>query len=181
MYQLFARNVFNDERVANSEDIFIEIRFAELYQDKFYDLLSGEKRECFLRESQKGEVQIRAAPVKCDDGKIRAYPIGSVHVRTEKELLAVIADGISSRNVGNSTLHDKSSRSHAFLEFEIVNTELVNARKELIEVQADITLTQLMMDTPSMSALIKRHGGRELVIFFLFFEARMYIESVDMI
>eukprot|EP01083_Nonionella_stella_P092615 259308_1 len=155
MYQLFARNLLNDKRVQDPEDVFVEIRFCELYQGKVYDLLSQEKRECFVRESQNGVVHIRAEPVKCDDGKIRAYPISYKHVQAEDELLSVIANGIASRNVGNSTLHDKSSRSHAFLEFELVSSELMKERDKLIEVEADELLIELLLDSFGAMAAAK--------------------------
>eukprot|EP01084_Bolivina_argentea_P273276 465452_1 len=155
MYQLFSRQLF-DRLVHTSSDIFIEIRFCELYQGKVYDLLSGDKRECFVREDINGVVHIRAEPVKCDDGKIRAYPINNVHVQTEDELLKVIISGISSRNVGNSTLHDKSSRSHAFLEFEIVSTELTNERKKLVEIEASILQLDMIMDSTGQKKLLEK-------------------------
>eukprot|EP01083_Nonionella_stella_P202091 738649_1 len=130
MYQLFARNIFNDKRIKDTKDVFVEIRFTELYQGKIFDLLSSNKRECFARECEDGVVQIRSDPVVCEDGKIRAFPISHAHVQAEDELLEVIANGIASCNVGNSSLHDKSSRSHAFLEFKLVSTELMNERKK---------------------------------------------------
>eukprot|EP01084_Bolivina_argentea_P303137 523303_1 len=146
MYQLFSKQLF-DKVIHTESDIFLEIRFCELYQGNVYDLLSEDKRERFLREDMDGEVHIRAEPVKCDDGKIRAYPISNVHVQTENELLKVICKGIASRNVGKSTLHDKSSRSHAFLEFEIVSTEFINERNKLIDIEADILQIQIIMDS----------------------------------
>ena len=147
MYQLFARHVLNDTRIKDKKDIFIEIRFTELYQSKIRDLLSEDKAECFVRENSEGVINLRAQPKVCEDNKIRAYPITGVRVQTEEELLAVIADGVSSRNVGNSTLHDKSSRSHAFLEFELVSTELIEERNKMVEKEADILKLQIMIDS----------------------------------
>eukprot|EP00485_Elphidium_margaritaceum_P004222 CAMPEP_0202694070 /NCGR_PEP_ID=MMETSP1385-20130828/8025_1 /ASSEMBLY_ACC=CAM_ASM_000861 /TAXON_ID=933848 /ORGANISM="Elphidium margaritaceum" /LENGTH=470 /DNA_ID=CAMNT_0049349849 /DNA_START=14 /DNA_END=1426 /DNA_ORIENTATION=+ len=163
MYGLFAKHMFNDARIKDSEDICVEVRFVELYQEKVFDLLSAEKTECFLRESIDGEMILRAPPKKCADHKIRAYPISSVHVKSAQELLSVIADGIASRNVGHSTLHDKSSRSHAFLEFEIVSNALVEERKKLIESEADILLNELMMDKPNYKLLVKKYKTRDKI------------------
>ena len=146
MYQLFAREIINNKVFQSDEDMFIEIRFTELYQGKIRDLLMNEKQECFLREDENGRIHLRTQPVICDDGKIRAYPITGIRVREDEKLLEVIRDGIGSRNVGNSTLHDKSSRSHAFLEFELVTTELVKLREELVEKEADILHTEKLMD-----------------------------------
>eukprot|EP00483_Globobulimina_turgida_P005043 UN05053 len=49
MYRLFATELCQRVEALNN-DTFIEIRFTELYQGIVRDLLSTEKRECFLRE-----------------------------------------------------------------------------------------------------------------------------------
>eukprot|EP01083_Nonionella_stella_P062296 161999_1 len=165
MYQLFARHLMKDERLNSvSNDTFIEIRFTELYQGKIRDLLSADKAECHLREDKKNNFLLRAPPKKCEDGKIRQYPITAVHVQNEQELMETIADGIASRNVGKSTLHDKSSRSHAFLEFELVCTELMNARKQLVEEEAEILSLTMMMDCDSMATLKQKFTDKGLPI-----------------
>lgn len=53
---------------------------------------------------------------------MRERSLTSARVNDLGELLKLIADGISARKCGLSTLHDQSSRSHAFLEFELVST-----------------------------------------------------------
>eukprot|EP01084_Bolivina_argentea_P114682 204118_1 len=164
MYQLFARQLFNDKRIKDVDDIFVEVRFTELYQGKVYDLLSADKRECFIREDSSGVFRIRAEPLKCADGKIRAYPISHIHCKSETELLTVISDGIKSRNVGHSTLHDKSSRSHAFLEFELVSKELINARKKLVDIEADILMIQLVMNLEPREVVQRRYAKQNMEI-----------------
>merc|ERR1712154_441927 len=59
--------------------------------------------------------------------------------------------GMLSRNVGKSTLHDKSSRSHAFLEFEIVNKELVDARLELPDKESTLDSFKRSYDIAKMN------------------------------
>eukprot|EP01083_Nonionella_stella_P008718 25195_1 len=164
MYQLFARNIFNDTRIKDTKDVFVEIRFTELYQGKVYDLLSSNKRECFAREGEDGVVHIRADPVVCEDGKIRSLPISHAHVQSEDELLEVISNGISSRNVGHSSLHDKSSRSHAFLEFEVVSTELMNERKKLIEAEATMLQIDLIINSEELDVIQRRYARRGMEI-----------------
>eukprot|EP01084_Bolivina_argentea_P077657 140905_1 len=159
MYQLFAERLLSDKRLQS--DAFIEMRFTELYQGKIRDLLSKDGAECFVRESDAGEIHIRAQPKKCDDGKIRQYPITAVHVQKVEDLLKVVAEGIGSRNVGNSTLHDKSSRSHAFLEMELVTSELIEERKKIIEVEADILQLQLIIDSPSLKVLTSKYAKKK--------------------
>ena len=57
-----------------------------------------------------------------EDGLMRQNTITSLRVTDLDELLKHISEGISSRKCGLSSLHDQSSRSHAFLEFELVST-----------------------------------------------------------
>ena len=144
MFQLYARALFKHLKEYTSNEskeneTLVEVRFTELYDNKLRDLLSPTKTECFIRETRDGEVHIRSTPVKSEkDGKQRQFPITAIHCKDEESLMNVVREGVKSRNVGISTLHDKSSRSHAFLEYEIVNRELMQERRNLIEIEADI-------------------------------------------
>ena len=51
-------------------------------------------------------------------------------------LLCSFQKGITRRAVGSSNIHDESSRSHAFLEIEIVNQELIDAREAVLEAES---------------------------------------------
>ena len=154
MYQLFARSLFKrltklkrNKKIGN--DVTVLIKFTELYQSKLFDLLSENKRECFIREDKNGDVHVRSDPIKSKmDGKIYQYPITSIECKYEKTLIKTIKNGLELRNIGNSTLHDKSSRSHVFLEFEIVNNELIKNRNELVEIDAQILKYELLNTHP---------------------------------
>ena len=69
-----------------------------------------------------------------------------VQVREIDELKRCIKNGIASRNVGKSTLHDKSSRSHAFLEFELVSPELSDIRAQFPIADAELTIAKIKRD-----------------------------------
>jgi len=150
MYHLFARDLcqrvkaYNAQRAADAPEAMIEVRFLELYQQRMRDLLSAERTECFLREGSKGDVQLRGQTETQSehkiDGRARVVvrDITRAHVSELADIHECIAEGMQSRNVGRSTLHDKSSRSHAFLEFEIVSQPLIDARKAIPEVDADV-------------------------------------------
>ena len=156
MYHLYARALFktlsklrkgkNDKDDSKDDnEVTVQVRFTELYQSKLFDLLSVNKQQCFVREDRNGDVHVRSDPIKSKtDGKVRQFPITGIECKDEDELLLTIKNGVGSRNVGKSTLHDKSSRSHAFLEFEIVNRKLINKRKELVELDADILKEELI-------------------------------------
>eukprot|EP00485_Elphidium_margaritaceum_P000084 CAMPEP_0202692016 /NCGR_PEP_ID=MMETSP1385-20130828/6523_1 /ASSEMBLY_ACC=CAM_ASM_000861 /TAXON_ID=933848 /ORGANISM="Elphidium margaritaceum" /LENGTH=508 /DNA_ID=CAMNT_0049347485 /DNA_START=18 /DNA_END=1544 /DNA_ORIENTATION=- len=146
MYGLFAQELVRRVQ-ALQNDTLIEIRFTELYQDTVRDLLTKDKVECFLREDDKGNVHVRGPTVKYEkDGRVLVKMVTAVHVTETEEIYKHITEGVQSRNVGKSTLHDKSSRSHAFLEFELVNRELVDARAELPEQESILDVQKRKYD-----------------------------------
>eukprot|EP01084_Bolivina_argentea_P140941 247699_1 len=150
MYQLFAREIL--ERIGDLKDVYLEVRFIELYQSKLKDLLSESLEELFLREGeQKLSNQqteslfiLRTAPQWTDDGRMRVCGATGVTVKTEQELLDAVSDGIASRNVGNSTIHDKSSRSHVFLEFEVCSPDLQEIKAKLIDIEAELLFNKTL-------------------------------------
>merc|ERR1712087_937205 len=103
-------------------DMSLKVRLVELYQNKFYDLLRDKgSGEITLRQAKDGKFVFCTQPIWCDDDKFRQYPITAVRINSVDELEQAIAKGVASRTTGDSTVHDQSSRSHAFLEYEIVN------------------------------------------------------------
>jgi hypothetical protein len=48
----------------------LQIRFAEQYNDKVYDLLN-DREECFVREDSNGTVHIRSATVMDEKGRVK--------------------------------------------------------------------------------------------------------------
>merc|ERR1712013_208827 len=127
--------------------------FLELYQQRIRDLLDTEHRECFLREDDEGNVQLRGHTENSNitennesDNKEKEHSravkmtrdVTRIRVSELADINECIAEGMRSRNVGRSTLHEKSSRSHAFLEFEIVSAPLIDARTELRKIEAEI-------------------------------------------
>ena len=137
----------NDSSDENENDLWLQVRFTELYQGKVKDLLSKDKEECFLREDSSGRIRLRPNPkASSSDGKIRNYPVTGINCKKVDKLMDVVNTSVKSRNVGNSTVHDKSSRSHAFLEYEIVCDELLSEKQKIIELEADILKYEIMID-----------------------------------
>ena len=132
------------------------MRIDQLYRKEMRDLLSAEKRAILLRQSEKRGFVFRSQPVLCDDGRYRCYPLTAYRVESEAQLKRVLDKAVASRNVGSSTIHDASSRSHAFLEYEIVNEALCGKRKELMENEANLLWYQLMKDELQMQC----HGKK---------------------
>eukprot|EP01083_Nonionella_stella_P062294 161996_1 len=153
LHSLFAREVL--DRLRGGE-MYLQVRFVELYQNALRDLLSANKDEIMLQQSEKRGFVFRTHPSLCDDGKFRSYPITSVRVLSDEHLSKVLQGAIKSRAVGSSTIHDQSSRSHAFLEYEIVNKALIEARAELLEREADLLWYQLMNDEIKLKNIGKK-------------------------
>lgn len=115
----------------------LSVRFGELHNKHMYDLLS-DRVECFIREDANGDVHVRAAPVKHDDGRVTVRPSSSVLCTSAKQVAAAIEAGIALRKVGNSMVHAQSSRSHALLEMEVVTPAVLTARDAVVEAEGDI-------------------------------------------
>ena len=153
MYKLFARDlcqrvdVFNAGRAADVPKALIEVRFLELYRQKIRDLLDDKGTEFSLREGAKGRMHFRGAMENMHQDSVAVvHDVTRKNASDVEGIHALIAEGMKSRNVGHSTLHDKSSRSHAFLEFEIVNEALINARARMPVIDAEMTLCQQQID-----------------------------------
>lgn len=114
--------------IENEEDkpIF-GIRFCELYNKGFFDLMN-DRAECCVREGLGGEIQFRTmknAKIGSDGG------IEKKICKNSEEVKAVFESALQYRQTGNSSVHDQSSRSHAFLEFEITSLKLHGFEKSI--------------------------------------------------
>eukprot|EP01006_Ploeotia_vitrea_P015518 TRINITY_DN44762_c0_g1_i1.p1 TRINITY_DN44762_c0_g1~~TRINITY_DN44762_c0_g1_i1.p1 ORF type:complete len:450 (-),score=52.66 TRINITY_DN44762_c0_g1_i1:172-1521(-) len=122
---------------SSGQPLSLQIRFAELYNNRVFDLLAPDRPECSVRENEDGGVHIRAATQMDEKGRVSVRPLTPMYARTEQEVHNIMAAGTKQRSAGKSTVHDQSSRSHAILEMEIVSQELIDARNQLIEREAD--------------------------------------------
>lgn len=125
------------EHLSCTPDLFIMVRFCELYNNKCYDLLNN-RAECSLRDDAEGRTHIRAATVKLENGAVRVTPPKAEIVRSAADAAAVFGKAMKMRRVGSSMQHDQSSRSHAILELEFVSPELVKAREEGITAESEL-------------------------------------------
>lgn len=74
-----------------------------------------------------------------------------------EELLSIVNKGIEARTTGNSNVHDQSSRSHAVLEIEIVNDQIVDARREMEEKQVELAKDGYEMHTLEIDIFHRQH------------------------
>lgn len=102
-----------------------------------FDLLNG-GTECFIREGPDGKVHIRGETEMLEGGKVRVCPIVKRPCWTFEYLKQELTSALGRRQVGSSTVHDQSSRTHAILELEIICQSLVGARLAVIDRQSEL-------------------------------------------
>ncbi|GIQ81961.1 kinesin-like protein [Kipferlia bialata] len=118
--------------------LMLQIRFAEIYNGKVYDLLNH-RAECTVRQGSDGKVHIRAGTVKDERGAVTVHPLHALDTDTQEGLDAIVSQGMQVRQVGSSSLHDESSRSHALLYIEIVNRDIISIRDAIIRQEGELT------------------------------------------
>eukprot|EP01083_Nonionella_stella_P002970 8474_1 len=146
MYRQTAQYITEQLRVrgeadeAKSGETLIACRFAELYQGKMRDLF-GDLVECHVREDDEGNINIRGPTIKDEEtGKVSVQPLTPVYIKQDEadKLIGEVKKALTYRNTGSSTLHDESSRSHCFLEMELVTNALVESRDKLLIAEENI-------------------------------------------
>jgi len=164
MFYLTARELCKQMEQLNKESDVgakIEVRFFELHNKKVYDLLNN-RTEGFIREGKNKEVLIRGKTEHLGNGRVRVCPLWSKTCSTADEVEEAVKHGVSLRKVGSSTLHDKSSRSHAFIELEIVNDKIIKARKSVIEMESEMTfLGKMSTDLYLEAGRVAFHGFKK--------------------
>jgi hypothetical protein len=83
-------------------------------------------------------MHIRGPTTKDDSGRVKVQPLTGFHSYSSDEICRIVDAALVSRTVGSSSLHDQSSRSHAIIEYEIVTEDLIAARQQLYQCEADL-------------------------------------------
>ncbi|CAH0023629.1 unnamed protein product [Clonostachys rhizophaga] len=109
----------------------------ELRKNTAFDLLNG-RAECHIREGYDGKTHIRGETEKLEGGKVRVRPIVKRPCWDFDNLRRELIQAMGKRVVGSSSVHDLSSRTHAVLELEIINQELVDAREVVVQRQSEL-------------------------------------------
>lgn len=140
----------------------VGIRLYELRRKSAFDLLNGHN-ECYIREGPDGQTHIRGETEMLEDGKVRVRPIETRACWTFDEVRQHLLEGLLLRKTGSSTVHDQSSRTHAVLELEVVNSTLLEARNAVIERQSELVpvgkrATDIYLEEVTRS-LIKNEDG----------------------
>lgn len=115
----------------------IGLSLFELRRKTAFDLLNN-RTQCFVREGSDGKVHIRGDTEMLEGGKVRVRPIVQRPCWSFASFQQELVQALEQRATGSSSVHDQSSRTHAFLQLEIVNQPLVDARNALSDRQSEL-------------------------------------------
>ncbi|KAH8823891.1 kinesin-like protein [Flagelloscypha sp. PMI_526] len=136
-----ARKLFESLATLNegSSDNKLGVGFSlfEVRQKSAFDLLNG-RTQCHIREGPDGKTHIRGATEMLEEGKVRVQPIAQRPCWSYDSFKAEMQESLGLRSVGSSSVHDQSSRTHAIIELEIINTALSEARLAAIDRQSEL-------------------------------------------
>lgn len=116
-----------------NDEAYVLVSFTEMHKRSVYDLMNN-RNAAAARENAEGDVVFRSY-TKTKDRKrddTQGFSVRKVKCHNTEEAAAAIQMGIDNRIVGESNVHSQSSRSHAFLEYEI-STDEIESYKNLIE------------------------------------------------
>lgn len=124
-------------------ELGIAVRMYQVRGKFAFDMLSSSlssssSGECHIREGPDGTTHIRGATETLPGGKIRVRPITSVPCWDLASLRATLLRGLANRDIGASSVHDESSRTHAIIELEIVDRTLLEKRDALIDRESEL-------------------------------------------
>ncbi|KAF3907687.1 Kinesin-4 [Arthrobotrys entomopaga] len=135
--ELFRRLEELNSQTSDDQQLAVGLRMYEVRKKSAFDLLNGHT-ECFVREGPDGKTHIRGETEALQGGKVRVRPIVMVPCWSFDQLREELEKGLTLRATGTSTVHDKSSRTHAIFELEVVNKTLIDARDDVIEKQSEL-------------------------------------------
>lgn len=138
------------KEIQGRDDAWVNVSFTAMHKRSVYDLLNN-RSQAAARENADGDVVFRKYTASKDrnrDVTEGAFEIKKVQCRTSADARAAIQTGVENRAVGNSNIHDQSSRSHAFLEYEATTVEIESFKKLVAELQDDLFLLAARQPLP---------------------------------
>ncbi|KAF3061628.1 Kinesin-related protein 6 [Daldinia childiae] len=122
---------------AGEDTLGLGLSVFELRKSTAFDLLN-ERTQCHIRQGADGKTHIRGPTKMLEGGKVRVQPIVQRACWTLDELRKELQKSLGLRAVGSSSVHDQSSRTHAVLELEVINSHLMKARQALYDRQSEL-------------------------------------------
>ncbi|KAH7075511.1 kinesin family member 2/24 [Paraphoma chrysanthemicola] len=154
----------SDPDAEHDKDILgIAVRLYEVRGKCAFDLFNG-AAECHIRQGPDGQTHIRGQTEMLEGGKVRVCPIVAKPFWSFDELRQVLLAGLKLRAVGSSSTHNESSRTHAFIELEVVSRTLLEAREAVIERESELVpvgkrATDVYLEE-QMKSLIRTDNGQ---------------------
>jgi len=126
----------------NRDDAWVNVSFTEFHKRSVYDLLNN-RSAAAARENADGDVVFRKYVKSKDKNRndTEGFQVKQFQVRTAEDTAAAIQMGIQNRVVGTSNIHSQSSRSHAFLEYEMTTERIEFHKRVLLALEKELTLT----------------------------------------
>lgn len=142
----------------------------DVYNDDVYDLLGGNLK-CTLRKNKKGILSVRGPTRKHEfteeESKINGFSfsivttsLSTVQINSVADLEEIHERVLQYRKVGSSSVHNKSSRSHAIFRLDIMNQTFLDALSQVEEAESIKPAVQTAYDKKRTYAL--RHKVMEL-------------------
>lgn len=122
---------------ADQEKLGIGFSFFEMRKKTAFDLLNNHT-ECFVRQGQDGKVHIRGETEMLEGGKVRVCSLVKQPCWTYESFRQELTQALGRRQVGSSSVHNQSSRTHAILELEVVCQSLMDAREAVVDRQSEL-------------------------------------------
>lgn len=149
-------------RETNGFRLGLGLRMFELRKSDAYDLLNH-RQKCFVRQGGDGKVHIRGETELLEDGQVRVRPVTQKACWSLDEFRQSLEEGLSLRSTGTSTVHDRSSRTHAILELELINQPLIEARDRLVDAESALVpvgkkATDIYLEEMSQSLIRTAEG-----------------------
>ncbi|KAJ4344896.1 uncharacterized protein N0V89_012641 [Didymosphaeria variabile] len=139
------------------QELGIGLSLFELRRKTGFDLLNN-RTQCYVREGPDGKVHIRGDTELMEGGKVRVRPIVQQPCWNFESFQQKLVKALEQRATGSSSVHDQSSRTHAFLQLEIVNQSLMDTRHALFDRQSELVpvgklATDVMMEEDLKSVI----------------------------
>jgi hypothetical protein len=160
----------SSEKMINQEPVILLASVIDVYNDDVYDLLGGNVK-CTLRKNKMGQLSVRGPTRKHEfteeEAKINGFSFSivttsltTVEIKSIHDLEDIHKRVLQYRKVGTSSIHNKSSRSHAIFRLDIVNQSFLDTLSQVEEAESIKPAVQTAYDKKRTFAL--RHKVMEL-------------------
>lgn len=164
----------SSEKMINEEPVILLASVIDVYNDDVYDLLGGNVK-CTLRKNKMGQLSVRGPTRKHEfteeEAKINGFAFSivttsltTVEIKSIHDLEDIHERVLQYRKVGTSSIHNKSSRSHAIFRLDIVNRSFLDTLSQVEEAESIKPAVQTAYDKKRTFALRHKVVALEEII-----------------